>query len=206
MSLETFNDHAFLMINAGAHPPSALLDFGLFCAVGIVPLTVALFILLWVRMPDAQRRAALVTATFIMLIGLGINQLIGFFYYHPRPFVLHLGYTWLHHPANNSFPSDHGTFMWSLGFALLALGRRGGLQMWGVLLTLGGFAVAWGRIYVGVHFPLDMIASFCVALGVSLLARPLYGPVSKWALPFFDKIYFRLIDTLHLPEKLFPRA
>ena len=201
-SLNSLNDRLFMLINAGAHPPPALLDSGLFCAEWLVPLTVALFVLLWVRLTHPERRTALITATAVMLIGLGVNQVLGALYFHPRPFMIGLGHQFLPHPADNSFPSDHATFMWSLGFSLLALRR---LRGWGVALTLGGFAVAWARIYVGVHFPLDMFGSFCVALGVALLARPLHRPIARWAEPFFDTLYRWLITMLHLPPRVFPR-
>lgn len=200
--MNSLNERVFLLLNAGAHPPPALLDFGLFCAEWLVPLTVLLFVLLWVRRPDPERRGALITATAVMLIGLGVNQILGALYFHPRPFMIGLGHQYLAHPADNSFPSDHGTLMWSLGLALLALGE---LRRWGLGLVLGGFAVAWGRIYVGVHFPLDMLGSFCVALAVSLLARPLHLPVMRWLQPFFNALYRRLVDALHLPPKGFPR-
>lgn len=200
--MTSLNDRLFLLINAGAHPPPALLDFGLFCASWLVPLTVALFVLLWIRLNRPEHRAALITATAVMFIGLGVNQVLGALYFHSRPFMIGLGHQYLAHPADNSFPSDHATFMWSLGFALLALGR---LRAWGLALTLGGFAVAWARIYVGVHFPLDMAGSFCVALAMAFLARPLHGPITRWARPFFDALYLRLIETLRLPPKAFPR-
>ncbi|AOV16017.1 hypothetical protein BJI67_02060 [Acidihalobacter aeolianus] len=198
----SLNERLFRAINAGANSPPALVDFGLFCAQWLVPLTVALFVLLWVRLTYPEHRAALITATAVMLIGLGVNQVLGALYFHPRPFMIGLGHQYLPHPADNSFPSDHATFMWSLGFALLAVGR---LRAWGVALTLGGFAVAWARVYVGVHFPLDMLGSFCVALAVAFLARHLSRPVERWAQPFFDRIYRRLIDALRLPPKAFPR-
>lgn len=200
--MHSLNERLFLLINAGAHPPPALVAFGVFCAQWLVPLTVMLFVLLWVRLTHPERRAALITATTVMLIGLGVNQVLGALYFHPRPFMIGLGHQYLPHPADNSFPSDHATFMWSLAFTLLALGR---LRAWGMALTLGGFTVAWARIYVGVHFPLDMLGSFCVALAMAILARLLQQPVVRWAQPFFDRLYRSLIDTLRLPPKAFPR-
>jgi membrane-associated phospholipid phosphatase len=57
-------------------------------------------------------------------LGLSIDQLIGMLYSHPRPIMIGLGHQYLPHPVDNSFPSDHATFMWSLGFALLPLCNR----------------------------------------------------------------------------------
>ena len=195
------NDLLFLAINASAHPPSVLLAIGLFCASWLVPLAVLLFVVLWVRKP-ADERGALIVATAVMLIGLGINQVLGVLYFHPRPFMIGLGHQYLPHPADNSFPSDHATFMWSLGFALLALGRE---RLWGSVLVLAGFSVAWARIYVGVHFPLDMLGSFVVALMAAFLARPLSRPIERWALPSCNRLYDRLIEALRLPPVIFPR-
>lgn len=199
--MEHLNDQLFLAINAGAHPSAILLAAGLFCAAWLVPLAVLLFVVLWIRKP-AEQRGALITATVVMLIGLGVNQLLGALYFHPRPFMIGLGHQYLPHPADNSFPSDHATFIWSLGFALLVLGR---LRLWGIILTIAGFCVAWGRIYVGVHFPLDMLGSFMVSLLVAFQARPLDGPVERWALPVCNRLYDRILGGLRLPPTMFPR-
>ena len=200
-SMGHLNDQLFLAINASAHPPSVLLAIGLFCASWLVPLAVLLFVVLWVRKP-ADERSALIVATAVMLIGLGVNQVLGALYFHPRPFMIGLGHQYLPHPADNSFPSDHATFLWSLGFTLLALGR---LRRWGIALTFAGFGVAWARIYVGVHFPLDMLGSFIVSLMAALLARPLSRPAERWALPFCKRLYDRVLDGLRLPPVIFPR-
>lgn len=199
--MEHLNEQFFLAVNAGAHPPAVVLAAALFLANWLVPLAVLLFVALWVRKP-ADERSFLIVATAVMLIGLGINQVIGTFYFHPRPFMIGLGHQDLPHPPSNSFPSDHATFLWSLGFALLALGH---LRRWGVTLALAGLAVAWARVYVGVHFPLDMLGSLTVSLGVATLARPLVGPIRRWALPPCNLLYGRLIDGLRLPPVIFPR-
>lgn len=199
--MEHVNQAFFLLINASAHPPLLALYAGLFFAEWLVPLAVVLFVVLWVR-KSAEERGALITATLIMLIGLGINQVLGALYFHPRPFMIGLGHQFLPHPLDNSFPSDHATFLWSLGFALLVTGR---LRRWGITLSLAGLAVAWARIYVGVHFPLDMLGSLLVSLSVAALARPLSVPVQRWALPVCNRLYDRMIDLLRLPPVIFPR-
>lgn len=195
------NDRFFLLINAGAHPPEFLLSAALFLAQWLVPLTILVFVLLWIRKgrPD---RIGLISATITMLIALGVNQIIGLFYFHPRPFMIGLGHQYLPHPPDNSFPSDHATFLWSLGFALLALGV---LRAWAALLVMAGFAVAWARVYIGVHFPFDMTGSLIVALGVTRFTKALHQLVQRWLGPFCVKQYEWAVCFFHLPAVLFPR-
>jgi undecaprenyl-diphosphatase len=199
--MERINELVFLAINAGAHPPGFLLATALFIANWLVPLVILLFVLLWVRKSGGDR-IALIAATIAMLIGLGVNQVIGFFYFHPRPFMIGLGHQYLPHPPDNSFPSDHATFMWSLGFALLALGA---LRLWAVLLVAGGLAIAWARVYVGVHFPFDMAGSLLVALVVSSFAGLIRRLIQPWAAPVCFKFYESIIRLCHFPPALFPR-
>lgn len=195
------NDLLFLLINAGAHPPEFLLSAALFLATWLVPLAILVFVLLWIRKgrPD---RIGLISATITMLIALGVNQIIGLFYFHPRPFMIGLGHQYLPHPPDNSFPSDHATFLWSLGFALLALGA---LRAWAALLVMAGFAVAWARVYVGVHFPFDMAGSMIVALGVTRFTKVLHQLVQRWLGPFCVELYEWAVCFCHLPAVLFPR-
>lgn len=199
--MEHVNDLFFLAINAGPHPSGLLLATARLFANWLVPLGALLFVLLWIRTPGPER-GVLVTATLTMLIGLAANQAIGIVYFHPRPFMIGLGHQYLVHPPDNSFPSDHATFLWSLGFALLALGV---LRAWTVLLLVAGLGVAWARIYVGVHFPLDMAGSLLVALAVTRFAKALHGWVQPWLLPSCVRLYEALIRLCRLPPLLFPR-
>lgn len=199
--MEQLNDQLFLIINAGSNAPAPVVDIAVFIANWLVPLTVLLFVVLWVR-KDEKSRGTLLSATLVMLLGLGVNQLIGMVYFHPRPFMLGLGHQYLPHPADNSFPSDHATFMWSLGFALLVLG---GLRTWALGLIAGGLAVAWARVYVGVHFPFDMAGSLLVSLAVSAFARPMDRQFRRHLLPLCNRLYEQLIRLGRLPPALFPR-
>ena len=94
------------------------------------------------------------------LIGLALAQVITAIWYHPRPFEIGLGRQLLDHAPEASLPSDHATLLFSLALPLLfcATARR-----WGAVFLALGVVTAWSRIYLGVHFPLDMIGAFAVA-------------------------------------------
>lgn len=196
------NKVLFLAINAGPEPPAVVLEMARLLAVWAVPAAILLFALLWVRIPDA-RRAALISATAIMILGLVINQVISALYVHPRPFMIGLGHQYLAHRPNNSFPSDHAVFLWCLAFSLFVLGT---LRGWAVLLTALGLGVAWARVYLGVHFPFDMAGAFLVALVLSPLASMIELSVLRLVLPRAVALYEAVLDATHLPPKLFPRA
>lgn len=201
MVMEHINDLLFLALNAGPRPPRFVLGVALFLANWLAPLAILLFVGLWIRKP-ARDRSALITATLTMLLGLVVNQALGLLYFHPRPFMAGIGRQYLAHAADNSFPSDHATFLWSLGFSLLALGA---LRGWAALLLIAGVAIAWARIYVGVHFPFDMLGSLFVALAVTPLSKAINSPVERWLTPFCVRLYEDAIRLCRLPRLLFPR-
>lgn len=72
-----------------------------------------------------------------------------------------IGQTLIEHVQDSSFPSDHLTLIWSVAFSLLLNKQH---RVIGGLLFLIGIPVAWARIYLGVHFPLDMIGAAIVGL------------------------------------------
>ena len=74
--------------------------------------------------------------------------------------MIGLGHTFIPHAADSSFPSDHLTLLLAVAFSFL-MHRR--LRVAGRTLAFLGLPVAWARIYLGVHFPLDMIGAALVA-------------------------------------------
>jgi membrane-associated phospholipid phosphatase len=66
--------------------------------------------------------------------------------------------------GSTSFPSGHVAFAVTLGFAvyLLARGTRWGKAVAGAG-ALMALVVAWSRLYIGVHYPSDVAASFLTA-------------------------------------------
>lgn len=74
--------------------------------------------------------------------------------------------------GSNSFPSGHTCFAVALALAFYLLARsskwRGLIAGLGLLVAL---TVAWSRLYIGVHYPSDVLASFAASLaGVIIFA------------------------------------
>ena len=95
-------------------------------------------------------------------------------YQRPRPEILHLV-----EEKGFSFPSGHSlavTIM--VGTLIVIFSQRIKNQVWRkvVQIGLGIFLVSVlvSRIYLGVHYPSDVIASLCMGLGVLFMEFPYY--------------------------------
>lgn len=161
--MENLNQALFLWINAPAHPSAQMVALATFLAeysIWAIPLTIGVS---WLVGGESTRKVVL-QATASGLAGLLINQIIGLLWQHPRPFMIGLGHTLIPHVADSSFPSDHLTLMWAVAFSLLMHSPQcQRLRTVGLTLALLGLPVAWARLYLGVHFPLDMAGAACVA-------------------------------------------
>jgi undecaprenyl-diphosphatase len=128
---------------------------------GLVPL--GLVLALAFLLHRWQRGALLVLVT---MAGAGLlNLLLKDFFARPRP-VAYFGYPL---PTSNSFPSGHAFFAASFfgGLAALTTGRIGSralrITVWfaAVLLSL---LVGLSRVYLGVHYPSDVLAGYAAAI------------------------------------------
>ncbi|MEO5341274.1 MAG: phosphatase PAP2 family protein [Magnetococcus sp. MYC-9] len=168
--MESFNQTLFLLLNAGAEPSPLLLYGALFLGKWLVYALPAFLLVLWLW-GFSYHRELVVRALLAVLLGLLISQAIRWAWPHPRPFVLGLGHTHLSHAPNSSFPSNHAVFCFSIALALWwqVTRKRVGWILLGVALS-----VCWARVYLGVHFPLDMAGGLLVAgVSVGLVNRQL---------------------------------
>jgi len=82
-------------------------------------------------------------------------------YAEPRPFTSHHDIQPLvSHAAGQSFPSDHATAAFAIGFAALVFVSR----LWGGVLLGLAVVIGFARVYVGVHYPGDILGSLVVVL------------------------------------------
>jgi len=166
--LETLNQHFFLWLNATPQTPAFAMTLATLLAEWLIYLLPVLLLAMWSLGNSTTRQTAL-KALLTALLALGLAQVIGYLWPHPRPFMLELGHTWLAHAPEASFPSDHATLCFSIGIALL-------LSRWfwtGFATVLLGLLVGGARVYLGVHFPLDVAGALLLALPCAWLTS--YG-------------------------------
>ncbi|MFJ7752480.1 undecaprenyl-diphosphatase [Peribacillus muralis] len=119
-------------------------------------------LLMWFLGSRIYKKTVLLAA-LTGFLGLLLNLIISKIYFEPRPFVTHLVDVLIYHTADASFPSDHTTGAFSLAFAVLFRHRKIGLGML-LLAVLTGIS----RIYVGHHYPIDVMGSIVVGMLVSV--------------------------------------
>ena len=168
--------------------PALGIELARFFAADLIYLAPLLLIWGWLRRPDALR-PPLLQAAAATLLALGLNQFIGLLVFEPRPFAIGLGPALLAHAPDSGLPSDHFTVIWAVAATLLLA------QPWrkfGLLLTLLGVPVAWARVYLGVHWPLDMAgAAFSgavAAIALQLVRHQVIAPL----MPLLTRTYRKL--------------
>lgn len=195
------NQAIFLLLNAPAHPPGWMVGGAAALANSPVAIAPVLVTALWVwGAPSA--RGALIAVAGAVVAAQGVNMALGLLWFEPRPFMVPVGHTLVAHVADNGFPSDHATLVWTLGASLAATGAA---PRWGAAVCFYGVAVAWSRVWLGIHFPDDMLASAVVGAAMGGCSR-VVTPIVDWSvLPLVDRAYGRTITALHLPARLVPR-
>ncbi|MGW1211341.1 phosphatase PAP2 family protein [Streptomyces sp. NPDC002499] len=117
----------------------------------------------------ASSVAALIWAPLAAGLAVLVNIPIRGFVERPRPFLTHEGLDVLvSGKTDYSFVSDHATITMAIGVGLFVAHRKFGLVGIGLAL-LEGFC----RVYMGVHYPTDVIGGFALGTAVALLLSPL---------------------------------
>ncbi|MCZ2401637.1 phosphatase PAP2 family protein [Paenarthrobacter sp. Z7-10] len=88
--------------------------------------------------------------------------------------------------GSNSFPSGHVAFAVALAFAVFFIARN---TRWSRTAAIAGpivaLVVAWSRVYVGVHYPTDVVASFLASSAAVILFAGLWN---RYALVLLTRI------------------
>lgn len=120
-----------------------------------------------------KERKALLLIIFGLPISILIIVVIHQFYFEPRPFVTFNFLPIVSEVANSaSFPSRHTTIAAVIAFAYTYFKSK-----WASLFLFLMLWVGISRIFVGVHYPLDVIGGFLVSiisLFISIKIRNLF--------------------------------
>ncbi|GEM_PF-985042 len=123
--------------------------------------------------PDAPRAvAATVWAAAATVIAVGINQPIVNTVRRPRPFVTLRGVEVLIARAHDfSFPSDHAVAAGAATAGLWIVTRYGGkaLRNLAIVSTILAVFLAFARVYVGAHYPGDVLAGLGIGAAIAVI-------------------------------------
>lgn len=130
----------------------------------IVAMVVLTFLVPW-RSRRLERRTGAVLATFAGAIALLIVQPIADAVDRTRPFVSHPhAHLLIAHGRDPGFPSDHATGAFALAMGLWLYDRT-----IGAIAFILAAIVAFARVYVGVHYPSDVVGGALIGMAVALI-------------------------------------
>ena len=152
---------------------------------GVALFAITLLAAWWVgrRDNDDRKVATAVWAALAAVVALLIMKPIADAAKEARPFVVMHFAPLIKHAADYGFPSEHATGSAAIAVGLLFVSWRLGLPS--LLLAL---LIAFSRVYVGVHFPQDVLAG--LALGAVVAVIGVYTVV-----PLLTRLVSRLRRT-----------
>mgnify|MGYP003612058137 CR=1 FL=1 len=191
MTLSELNLSLFSHLNAPINANEWMVNFAIFIANDLLYILLISFAFFWFR-GDIAVKTQIIKAFIFTSVALVIGELISHFFYHPRPFVMHVGRTLIEHAPNASFPSTHMLIFSTIGFAYFFSKQR---QL-GLDILLLAWCVAWSRIYLGVHFPMDMLGAFFLAWAVNLCGLALWHKYQNSIMQFILSLHQILFKPL----------
>ena len=110
-----------------------------------------------------------------VLLAVAVNQPIVHTVNEARPYTqLPHALLLVHRSIDASFPSDHATMAGAVAAGLLCVHRRLGAGA-----VLAALLMAFARVYVGAHFPIDVLAGLAVGALVALLTQLAAPPLAR---------------------------
>ena len=174
---------------------SALLDKGMIFITTSAPY-IAIILMLSLWFSNGQKETAIRKQYTVLYTALSVcaallvNVLIHALYYHPRPFVTYDVHKLVPHAADSSFVSDHAVLVFSIAFTMILRG-----EAWKNIALLWAILVGISRIYVGVHYPADIIGGAVLSFVTSVLVvkyTNIVEPLARLVFQIYAKITKRI--------------
>jgi undecaprenyl-diphosphatase len=157
-------------------------------------IAIATFALWLLARPGGSRRWKLASACALASAALAllINQLIGKVWHRERPFAAHpSAHVWGSRSRDPSFPSDHASAAFGIAFAVFLFDRVAGS-----IFLMAAFVIGAGRVFIGAHYPADVLAGCLVGLGSALLVARVARPFIAWLVRLVERATDPLLAPL----------
>ena len=137
---------------------------------------------------DVRRMGAALWTPLGVLLALGINQPVADAVGEIRPCNALHDIVVLHCNTDPGFPSDHAVMAGAATAGLWLVSRR-----LGVVTAVAAVVMGFARVYVGAHYPQDVLAGFALGALVSLLGYAAARPILRWLLAGIARTPLRVL-------------
>jgi undecaprenyl-diphosphatase len=187
----------FLFINGLAGRVRVIDEFFKGVSNDYFPLITACLILVWLwfstrdSFQREQNQKAVIACIGAIGLASGFVALCNNYYFRARPFevlssdTIHLLF---YRPTDSSFPSNLAAVIFAIAIPVFIKNRS-----YGTFLLLLAVVSSFGRIYIGIHYPLDVIAGAGLGIFSAFLAMAIL-----WVLKPFVGYLLGFLQKYHL--------
>lgn len=126
---------------------------------------IAVAIIYFLKQPREIKKRIIIFGLVSLPTIFVVAKLAGHFYYDPRPFIADNFTPIIPHADDNGFPSDHTLLLATIASVIYPFGKKTSLLLWVLALAVG-----FGRVFAGVHHPIDIFGSIAIAILISALS------------------------------------
>jgi undecaprenyl-diphosphatase len=159
----TIDYYFFNLLNQYASRSAILDGLAIFFAHWSAYLIIAGFLIfLWRKKVRGREKIKIFLAAFFSAVisRFGFVTLIRVLHFRARPFLsLHVNQILDHSSAEASFPSGHAAFFFAFSLTVYYYNKKLGLLFLAVIILM-----VLGRIFVGIHYPADVIAGAAIGI------------------------------------------
>lgn len=169
------NNDLFLLINGWAGHSSLIDGIMVFFAKDLIYVVIAVAVICAGLLVYRKQWRTLAFFAGSMALSYLLLKLAGMWNVDHRPFMDHHVTQLISHAPGKSFPSDHTTASTAIAAGLLFLTAY---KKTGAVLLVAAVLIGFSRIFVGVHYPADILGGLITGL--------LGGAITYWVMRATD--------------------
>lgn len=164
------------------------------CDLFLPVVTIVALVAVWFSGRNMADRSRNQYGVMCSLASMGIANLLVFIFnailpdrlrpFEAFPDKVHLIF---YQPSDPSFPSNAAAASFAFAIGMWVYNRK-----LGYILSIPALIISFGRIYMGVHYPLDILGGFAIAIlatGIVAAVLNLGRPILNWFLKQMRKVY-----------------
>ena len=140
--------------------------------LGYLMIAVALYVIFTHKEWRIRYYNFLSVALTVLLARGFLAELIKVIYSRPRPFIALNFVPLAAGDVTLAFPSGHASFYFALASAIYFLSPR-----WGIRLGIGALVMGMARVFIGVHWPLDIVGGALIGWVSAQVIRNVLPPL-----------------------------